>query len=602
MNNTTQYFGAEEPKKLIECLENKLQQEIEKRSLYGLDRIQKRNRLAYYAALDTGSFDSGLDYGGSNGELIETKSNQLRSLGRQFLALVTRQRLDFEVHSDTTESKNLAGTRLASSLVKQIISKQKLDLLADSMAELCLLDGEAYLSTTWNPSAGKLVQEGVFTGELEMRVVCAEDVVFEGCDFYKADWVIVRSQHNKFDLIAEHPELEDKIRKAEQVKDSDELVYYYSFYHKPTPSLPQGRITLFTTHDCVFFDAPNPYPFLPLSQMKPEPIHGTRYGYSFMNDLVPLQELHDLALSTASSNVAAYGLQTMLNPEGNGLSKVDIGGIAFLNYKPSQLGGGKPEPLALPSTPGEVYRFSDTSKAAMMEISGINAVLRGAPPPNVTSGAFASILSSQAIENSQPFSKSYFMALEDAMYKAVQCYRLFAKYPLLLSVMGLNKSSMIKEFTGDDLGEVVKLTMRVTSPLLQTSAGLSDVAEKLLKSGLITNTQDYLELISTGNLETFTGDALDSISFLNRENELLSEGKAVRALVSDSHGQHITKHKSILNDPDLRLRAASQEPEALAIVEQVTEHLAEHYELLKNSDPQFLTLLETGKLPQAPQQ
>jgi hypothetical protein len=597
----SKYFAQEEAKKLIQTLENKISKEKETRSMCGLDAIWSRNRLFYYAALNKGTFDSGLDFNGSNGELIETKSNQMRSLLRNFLALVTKQRLNFEVSARNTDSKTASGVRIANSLVKQIITDQKLDLLADSMAELCLLDGESYLSTTWNPSAGKLVQEGVFTGELEMRVVCAEDVVFEGCDFYKADWVIVRSQHNKFDLIAEHPELEDKIRKAEQVKDSDELVYYYSFYHKPTPSLPQGRITLFTGHDCVFFDAPNPYPFLPLSQMKPEPIHGTRYGYSIANDLVPLQELHDLALSTASSNVAAYGLQTMLNPEGNGLSKVDIGGIAFLNYKPSQLGGGKPEPLALPSTPGEVYRFSDTSKSAMMEISGINAVLRGNPPPNVTSGAFASILSSQAIEASQPFSKSYFLVLEDAVYKAVQCYKLFAKYPLLLSMIDQNKNYFVKEFIGDDLGEVVKLTMRVTSPLLQTSAGLSDVAEKLLKSGLITNTQDYLELISTGNLETFTGDALDSISFLNRENELLSEGKAVRALVSDSHGQHIIKHKSILNDPDLRLRAANQEPEALAIVEQVMAHLSEHYELLKNSDPQFLALLETGKLPQTPQ-
>lgn len=595
---TTKYFAIEEEKKLISHLESRIQDEANNRQLTGISRIQSRNRLAYYAALNVGSWDSALDYSGSAEELIETKSNQLRSLVRQFLALVTRQRLDFEVHADTTRANNLSGTRLAKSLIKNIITKHKLDLLADQMAELCLLDGESYLSVQWNPGLGSLVQEGLHAGDLELKVVTAQDVIFEGHDFNQADYVILRQTQNKWDLIAQHPELETKLRNAPGPDKSPDQIYVYHFYHKPTPSLPQGRITLFATRDAVFFDGPNPYPFLPLSQMKPEPIHGTRYGYSFLNDLVPLQELHDLALSTASSNVSAYGLQTLLNPEGNGLSKVDIGGISFLNYKPQQLGGGKPEPLALPSTPAEVYRFGDVSKSAMMEISGINAVLRGAPPPNVTSGAFASILSSQAIENSQPFSKSYFLALEDAMYKAVLCYKLFAKYPQVISIVGLNKSTLAKEFVGDDLGDVSKVTMRVTSPLLQTTAGLSDVAEKLLKSGLITNTQDYLELISTGNLEAFTEDSLDQISFLNKENEMLSEGQAVRALVIDDHGSHIQKHKSLLNDPDLRAKVVQNDPQAMATVQAIMEHLSEHYELLKNSDPTFLALLQTGKMPQ----
>lgn len=605
--NDNKYFADEErySKKLVAALENKIQKDKELRTFCGIDAVQYRNRLFYYAALNSGTFDSGLDFSGTAGELIESKSNQMRSLCRQFLALATKQRLDFEVHSDTTESANLTGSRLANSLVKHVISKQKLDLLADQMAELCLLDGDSYIGSFWNPGKGKLVQEGVFSGDLEMSVIQSSDVVFEGNDFYKSDWCIIRSEVNKFDLIAEYPDLEKEIKKAEQVGDSDELVYQYAFYHLSTPAMPGGRITLFTSAECVFFDSPNPYPHLPLSQMKPEPIHGSKrgskFGYSMMNDLVPLQELHDLALNTASSNVGAYGLGMMLNPEGNGLSWTDIGGIRFMNYKPQALGGGAPSALQLPSTPSEVYRFSDTSKAAMMELSGISGTIRGNPPANVTSGAFAAILSAQAVEASQPFSKAYFLCLEDAMYKAVQCYKLFAKFPQMLSIVGLNKSSQIKEFVGDDIGEVSKITLRVTSPLLQTTAGLSDVSEKLLQAGLLKTRDEYLQFIQTGNLDVMTDAPLNELDFIRRENDLLSEGKKVKALVTDTQGQHILSHKGVLNDPDLRARAAAGDPEAMKVVQAVSDHLLEHFDLLKGTDPAFITLLQTGQMPQPPQ-
>lgn len=631
-----QYFAAkEDPKDVIGTLtEHTDMHEAGVSADRGIGAIWRRNMAVYYAGLLTGNDGSALDFGGVRGELVKVVSNQARSLARQFFSLITKARLEFEALAQTTETGVIADARLANALCKHIVDDQRLDTLADRLLETTILAGSAYFKPCWRSDRGKRVSqsmdgEAILSGALEISVHHPIDVCFDLSveHAHDRDWCLVRTLKNRWDLAAQFPGLGDKISNLARPEDdqflvhaqrkSEDLVFVYEFYHRSTVAMPEGRMLVFGNAETVFFDDVNPYinqegeAFLPLVECKPEPIVGTPWGYSFFNDLVPLQEMLDASMSTAASNVSAYGLGTLLNPEGNGLSVRDIGGIQFLNYKPAgPTGGGKPEPLQLPSTPAEVYKYSETIKTNMMEISGINSTLRGAPPSNVTSGTMAATLSANAVEFAAPFAKAYHLALEQVLYYSLLIYKRFAKTKQVVAVAGKNKESMVREFVGADIGNIAKVRLRVRNAASATAAGVADQGEKLLSAGLIRSPQQFLELMETGNIESLFETERNENDLINAENDLLREGKIVHALATDVHTKHIPQHLQVLSDPELRRQASlyqdgvslpeSAPAKAAGILKAALDHVQEHLELQKNTDPLLLAICATGNAPQVP--
>jgi hypothetical protein len=79
------------------------------------------------------------------------------------------------------------------------------------------------------------------------------------------------------------------------------MIYVYEFYHKPTPALPQGRMTIYASGTCVFEDGENPYGQIPGRFLKFEQIIGTGLGYPMLSNLLPVQELLDHSFSASSA-------------------------------------------------------------------------------------------------------------------------------------------------------------------------------------------------------------------------------------------------------------------------------------------------------------
>lgn len=629
------YFAAKKAAEVVGVLsEHTDRHEAGVRADRGIGAIWRRNMSVYYAGLLAGNDGSALDFGGERGELVKVVANQARSLARQFFALITKARLEFECHAQTTETGVIADARLANHIARHTVEDQRLDLLGDRLLETTILAGSAYFKPCWRTDRGRRVSRNMdgtlnLAGALEISVVHPIDVMFDLSVEHAADrdWCVVRTVKNRWDLAAQFPNLADAIENLPAPKDdeflvshrrdSEDLCYVYEFYHRSSMAMPEGRLLVYGNAETVFYDDANPYidqdgeAFIPLSECKPEPIVGTPWGYSFFNDLVPLQEMLDASLSTAASNVSAYGFGTLLNPEGNGLSVRDIGGLQFLNYKPAgPTGGGKPEPLALPSTPAEVYRFSETIKAHMMELSGINSTLRGQPPSNVTSGTMAATLSANAVEFAAPFAKAYHLALEQVVYMSLLIYKRFASVPQVIAIAGKNREATIKQFVGPDIGNISKVTLKTRSAASATAAGVADQGEKLLNAGLIRSPQQFIELIETGNIESVFETESKENDLINAENDLLKEGKIVHALATDVHTKHIPQHLQVLSDPELRRQASLYEDgvtppgaapaKAAGILKAALDHINEHLELQKNTDPMLLAICATGQAPQVP--
>ncbi len=580
--------------------------------------VWERNRRYYYAGLGS----EALSFEGEQGELVKAVANQLRLIIRQQFAIVSKNKLDFEPTTRTSDGNVIADMKLVKSLVKHIIKDQRLNKRADKMLEGVYICGLYYLVGRWRTDRGDVVandEQGtpVFAGDLEIAPVHPRNVGFDTSihDFWERDWHWLRTAHNRHSLAAQYPQLEDQIKLLPAVKDRgnapgtgasyQDSVWVYEFFHRKTPALPTGRYTVFCDSKTKLFDDENIYETWPIVECKPEPIEDTPWGYTPMNDLVSLQELYDVTISVPATNISEYGVGALLNPEGNDVSVEIIQGKTFINYKPQNAtGGGKPEPLAWPQTPAENYKFHEVIKTNMMEIGNINSTLRGTPPAQA-SGALAATLSANALEFIAPIGKEFYRALEEIMEKAVWCYKTFAKTEKIISIAGPSRMNEARAFTGAQLPTIDRMEFPVTSALASTAAGKDDIAEKLIKAGLIRTPQRLFEVLATGNMDNLYAGELSQIELINSENERLREGKKPRVSPTDIHPQHEVNHASVINDPRLRELAddetnTSEEAQmARMIVQATADHILEHEaERTKPGSEAIQAIMATGQAPQ----
>ena len=124
------------------------------------------------------------------------------------------------------------------------------------------------------------------------------------------------------------------------------------------------------------------------------------------------------------------------------------------------------------------------------------------------------------------------------------------------------------------------------------------MAEKLFDKGSI-SPQEFIQVITTGSLDPVLEGENSQIELIRKENELLMDGKPVKAIVGDRHFMHAEEHMTVVNDPQLRTLAAQGDPDALAIVKAVLDHIMDHKNLSQTQDPFFAQVVKEP-MAQAP--
>jgi len=199
------------------------------------------------------------------------------------------------------------------------------------------------------------------------------------------------------------------------------------------------------------------------------------------------------------------------------------------------------------------------------------------------SGAALALVASQAVQFASSLQQSYYKMIELAGTATITILRDYAKTPRVAMIAGKYNRSLMKEFTGDDLTQVSRVVTEIVNPLARTAAGRRELAQDMIQAGLIKRSEEYLSVITTGNLEPLYENEEASLLLIRAENELLSNGKRPVAVITDDHRLHILEHRTVLDSPEAR--------QNLSLVENTTQHLQEHLNLLKTADPALLSLL-----------
>jgi len=578
----------------------------------GMGATWARNLTQYYSTiLDASSWETSLSFGGSQGELVKMQIPQARSMTRQLVTLVTKQRPDFQVISEVTDAKSINEAKISRALTSHISENERVHSKGRDAFEHSCIFGIGYMQISWKTDKGYPYTVNIenqtvqYTGKIEISTPLATDVMR---DYTIAHWdevpeVTIRTVQNRYDLIAQFPELEEKLLRVASTYEAEgngshymganneSQIEVFEYYHKTSPALPNGRMTIFCNDDLCLFDGDNVYDCLPLEPIMPEPVASTGYGYPLYSALLPGQEMLDHSFSVIATNQSAFGVQSIMAPRGSNVTQQDIHGLSFFHYTPQNAeGGGRPEALQLTESPKETFQFMDVLRANMQEISNISGSLRGQPPPGVDAGVALATLSANAIEFLTTYSEAYNSAMERSMTLAVGFWAKFATIPQMVDVVGLNNQSKATEFKAAHASKIKKIRVRTQNPLFSTIAGRSAMAKDLMSMGLIKDIKGYFHIVDGAPIESLFKNEYSQENLIQSENDALIEGQPVKVLSIDDHALHIAAHSSLLDDPAIRLGDS--------IAPAVLQHILEHVQQSQTVDPLLYAMVRTGQTPQ----
>ena len=567
-----------------------------------------KNLYYYYSnVLESQSSLTSLGFTGEQGELVQMRVPQARSLIRQLLTLATKQKLAFSAIAETSDRPVIEEMRICDAICENTTKDKAIDLTGEKMVENGLVIGTGYLYVTWRTDQGTpwtVDDQGniIYDGEPEISAPFITDVIH---DFTKEvweenDWAEVRTRKNRWNLIAQHPDLEQAIKglpSAQQQRaqgmelwtTNDDDVYVYELYHKPTPALPQGRMMFYSDSKTVYFDGENMYGCIPLEQYKPESIPGMSFGYPMFSALLPAQEMFDHEMSCVATNHSAYGVHNVAVARGAAITSQEINGLNYVSYTPQPIpGGGLPTPMLLQQASPEAFKFMDTLLGSMQQISNINAALRGDIGQD-TSGTAIATLSTNALEFLNSYIKSYLSTMQKGMYHVVNAYTRFAKNERMIRLVGKNNQTYLKKFKGEQLRAITGVKIQEVNPLMQTLAGRLEFADRAAKNGYIENMKDYAAVVDGEPVKKLFAEDLSESDLIASENQKLMDGKPVYALGVDDHPEHIFSHKCLMT-----AEAREEDP---ALIKRVNDHILEHLGLAQTTSPLLMAMANTGKMP-----
>lgn len=537
-----------------------------------------------------------------NGKTIMT-SNHYASLVRALHTMVTQQRPAFEARAVNSDYKTQSSVLLANGLIDYYMREKKLE---DKLKEACLLAlylREGWITVEWDVNAGEVYavnpesQSPVTTGDVKFSVYSILDVIrpTQG----SCNWHIIRRSENKYDLAAKYPEVADEILNSntpvqdrrrwtlsyigETELESDD-VEILTLYHAKTPAMPAGRFVQ-VVGDTVLTDGPLPYNKPYIFKITAADAFQTAFGHSPAMDIMPLQDALDTCFSIALSNINSFGIGSLVSEKGTLQVNQLREGLMHLEHSK---GSQPPQVLNLLQIPNEIFNFAEMLVKNAETISSVNSVARGNVPHQMSGTAMA-LVAQQAITFSSGLQQSYNSLIESTGTALVELLQTYAQVPMVAQIAGKTKKSYLKQFKSDDLKGISKVVVDSANAFTKTTAGKVEVANNLLNSGLIKTPEQYLQVVSTGTLEPMVEHDQAELMLIRQENEMLSEGQPVQALITDNHGLHVLEHSTVASDPLIR-----QDPN---ILQPLLAHIDEHIQLDATRPPQLSLMLKQQPAP-----
>lgn len=547
----------------------------------GYDYRWTQNWFLYFGSdstkSDDGQFDEhSFEIVGENGELMQANYNDYRNLLQHILNMTVSQPPNMTAQAINDDTESLVAAQTFDGIFSYYMNTYRgARLLKESRktVEYSLVGDTGWFLGEWDPSLGR--RNGVKTepvldemgqpvldalGKPQKRPVLddrgQEIATFEG-DFYfkarsqwdvffdpgcqdedEADWVIVRDQVNKFEYAQRFPK--DKARiLASDLKSSERLTQWrrgtrkpsktnlievYKFYHRPTAMMPKGRYAILLDADTVLLDGPNPYEILPVFSVRAMEGLGSIVGYAPANVIAPVQMSKNVLTSAMMTNFAMFGVQNVAVKDTDQYDVQEIAGsLNVLKYSDEP-----PQALQLAAQANGILDYYQVLNRKDETLSGVNSVTRGDPESSLKSGKALGIVQAAAVQFQSALAASFASFLQAIGNFMLYVFRKYVTSERVTQIVGENEKQQSVTWTGATFGPIDRVTAELVDPAMRTLGYKTDLAMFLAQNGMVNTAQEFLTVLTTGQLKPLYRAEMTELNTIHQENsEML---KAARSL------------------------------------------------------------------------
>lgn len=592
-----EYFAAiRDPHVLANEMQNKIRIWREWCADSGLTALWTKKLTNYYGRSAGGNSSQSVTRGGAEGELSLLKVNDLHSLIQEQLVTVTSQRPAGIARAINSDTQSLKAARIGTAIAEYYMSQVGFEYKFVTATESALLCDEGFVDLFWDKDAGDPIAadpetgEAVMSGDCVLRTHSTWNVARDpGVSVDNNKWNILSYRVNKFDSAKKYDRFETQILACdddglpalpmENIPDGSDVIYAHLLVHDRTPAVPNGRYALMIGDEIVL-DAVDdetgephlPFPEYPIERIAPSDVIDGCTGYAAANDIMGLEEVTDALHSIITTNQTTLGGATIVGPEGGNIKHTDLAkGLRYIEVAPDHV--EKIKVLDLLRTSPEIFNYVGMLGSKKERAVGSVSSTLNAQAQQGASGNSMALIQSQSISFNSGTQRSYFKLLSGGMTKLVGILRVYADTPRVAKIVGKSKSAALKEFkyTGEDLNSISSIVYEMVNPIVQTQGGRLTFAQDLLKAGQIKSPKQYITVATTGQLDAMTEDDEADQLLILEENEWLSEGKPVKAIITQMHADHIRSHTS-----QITLEMIATDPEQVA---RILDHVQEHINL-----------------------
>lgn len=532
--------------------------------------------------------------------------NHFKSLLQRLHSITTQSKLQYVPKARNSDAQSQLETDFAKGLLEYYADEKDMNQVVSRMVEMGLVMLDSYVYAPWDKHQGELTIQGesLRNGDQSFYLLSRFDVASHPT-LEMSPYYVIKLAVNKYDLAALYPEKADAITSLsiefpsfsngflqtsfnQNVAgyDDDDAVFAYHFLHDRTPTLPKGRYTLIVGNT-VLEDSILPYKTMPVVRFSPGKMEGTVAGDSISTSLYGIQQAIDRLYSSNLTNNMHFNKQSIWSPSAVDISRLSEGYNLITSPQ-------KPEALQLTGSSPESYKLLAGYEAVMQTISGVNATTRGNPESSLKSGTSLALMLSISVMSADQIQKNYVRAAADLGTIVIHNIQAFASEPRIAYIGGVSKKSYARSFTRDDVQSIDRVTIDIGNPLLSNYAGRQEMIQQWMQFGIVKDPKAIVEFLRTGQIDSITEDDFKDGILIRSENELLRKGENPPVMMTDVHPEHILKHKSLANDPEIRSNAQ--------IMGNLLQHLNDHIASMKSIDPDLAAVLGIAPLPsqQAP--
>lgn len=561
---------------------------------------------------------------GKSGQIIRVRINDILRYQRAHHVLVIAQRPSPQARPAAHDSRATEVVPTCNALLDNAMGKLGGISALESANWFCQNWGSGWVSTTWDELAGRELPGGnEHEGDVRYEAHRPDCIVFDTTldERTPHKWLMIAQQWDRYELAAEiervqragyaaqaaqqseaqvgpdgapieagpaepTPEQEREIERmrehilaaasdtrldqqrqvtfrSQQLGNTsnDDTVWVYNFHYPPTMAVPEGRYAMLFGGK-ILKDGPSVYSELPVKEHCAMRIPGTRFGYTHMWDLMGLQQVEDAHITAATTTAENVGMSGVWIPPGSDggevCSMVDGCRVWKTNEPPKAVDflGNSAEKL---TGSAEYISGKMTALSGMTETSMGNS--------SAKSGKQEALQYAVAVSNSSDYGTSYQQLCEGTFNLTLRMYRAFAETDRVVQIAGRGQELAAKTFTKKDLDAIDGIDVENGAAILNSTAGVVEIADKLLAAGLV-NRDEYLAMLANKRLDPVFDEAQRFEVHVERENEMLARGEEPTVARTDNHPIEMKRHAAVLNSPEARSNPA--------IVNAVVTHLMTH--------------------------